>query len=319
MADRLTLFPRAFHAVTRTGRVLFRGGFGKSVPLVEPAEGVVSANGIDLAYLDWRTAVGPSAHSVPLVLLHGLNTHAWAWARAASLLSPAVRVLAPSLRGHGESGVPATGYGLDQTTADLLGFLDALGLPQVHLAGHSWGGKVAFHFAASHPERVRSLVLADPVLPAGMNRVLTSLPFLRNAAFAPERATYTTRAALDAARRHMLYITSWDDADQRLWHGMFRPLPGGCWHPRLPDRQFAEILTSMSRDVRHLVPRVACPVLVLRPDFSVSFLPGEARKQLRKLRSCRWGRVSGDHTFVHSNATDTARWLSDFIDRSGTP
>jgi pimeloyl-ACP methyl ester carboxylesterase len=57
--------------------------------------------------------------------------------------------------------MPATGYTTAHMAADLAGLLDQLGLSRIHLVGHSFGGAVALHFALLHPQRVRTLTLAD--------------------------------------------------------------------------------------------------------------------------------------------------------------
>jgi pimeloyl-ACP methyl ester carboxylesterase len=73
-------------------------------------------------------------------------------------------VYAPDLRGHGASDWPG-GYTIDQLTADLAAFLDALGLERVVLGGHSVGAPPAYRYAARHPERVARLILEDPAPP----------------------------------------------------------------------------------------------------------------------------------------------------------
>lgn len=71
---------------------------------------------------------------------------------------------APDLRGHGVSDWPGS-YTIEQLTSDLAAFLDALGLEQVTLGGHSIGAPPAYLYAARHPDRVTRLVLEDPAPP----------------------------------------------------------------------------------------------------------------------------------------------------------
>jgi 3-oxoadipate enol-lactonase len=119
----------------------------------------VRAGGIRVAYRTWGPAEAP-----PLVLLHALGDTSSDWAPVAEALAPAWRVYAPDLRGHGASDWPG-GYTIEQLTADLAAFLDALGLGQVILGGHSMGGPPAYLYAARHPGRVARLVLEDPAPP----------------------------------------------------------------------------------------------------------------------------------------------------------
>lgn len=100
----------------------------------------------------------------PLVLLHGLGEEASDWDPVARELVTSWRVHAPDLRGHGASDWTGP-YTVEQLTADLEAFLDALGLRRVALAGHSLGAAPAYLFAARHPERVTRLVLEEPAPP----------------------------------------------------------------------------------------------------------------------------------------------------------
>ena len=117
------------------------------------------AGGVRLAYRAW----GRQA-AAPVVLLHALGEASADWAPVAEALAPSWRVYAPDLRGHGASDWPG-GYTIDQLTADLAAFLDALGLERVVLGGHSVGAPPAYRYAARHPERVTRLILEDPAPP----------------------------------------------------------------------------------------------------------------------------------------------------------
>jgi pimeloyl-ACP methyl ester carboxylesterase len=104
-------------------------------------------------------------NATDVVLLHGLaaNLAFWYWKLAPALAS-AHRVLLVDLRGHGRSSMPRTGYTPAVLAADLKAQLDSLGMPAVHLIGHSFGGRVALQFACMYPHRVRSITLADVYL-----------------------------------------------------------------------------------------------------------------------------------------------------------
>ncbi len=105
---------------------------------------------------------GPSDGS-PVVLLHGFPDDPRAWDGVApALAAEGWRVLVPWLRGYGptrfiDAATPRSGQQA-ALGADLLGFLDALGLQRAMLAGYDWGGRAACIVAALWPERVRGLV-----------------------------------------------------------------------------------------------------------------------------------------------------------------
>ncbi|HET7028118.1 MAG TPA: alpha/beta hydrolase [Candidatus Limnocylindrales bacterium] len=115
---------------------------------------VVRANGLDIAY-ETRGA-GP-----PLVLLHGATSVGREdFAAQLPLFSRAFHCIVPDARGHGRTvWDAANGFRYEWLVNDLVAFADALGLETFHLFGFSMGAMTALHFAAAHPERLRTLVV----------------------------------------------------------------------------------------------------------------------------------------------------------------
>lgn len=105
----------------------------------------------------------PGETAPPVLMLHGFGSslHTWeAWAQA---LQSDLRVLRVDLPGAGLSSPPPDNdYSDERAVQLLLALLDHLQLPQVQLLGHSMGGRLAWRFAAAHPERVARLVLVAP-------------------------------------------------------------------------------------------------------------------------------------------------------------
>lgn len=95
----------------------------------------------------------------PLLLLHGLGTTGEEFALLAATLADVFHVIAPDLRGHGQSAHLPGPYTAEAMAADLAPTLDALGISTAHVLGHSHGGAAAQVFARQHPDRVRSLLL----------------------------------------------------------------------------------------------------------------------------------------------------------------
>jgi pimeloyl-ACP methyl ester carboxylesterase len=93
----------------------------------------------------------------PVVLLHGWPQHHFAWRRVIPRMAERHRVIAPDLRGFGWSDAPRSSYAKQELADDVLSLMDAIGLEQVRLAGHDWGGYVAFLVALKAPERVSAL------------------------------------------------------------------------------------------------------------------------------------------------------------------
>ncbi|MFF4728063.1 alpha/beta fold hydrolase [Streptomyces mirabilis] len=113
--------------------------------------------------------------AAPLVLLHALGENSTDWAEVMPALARGRRVYALDLRGHGRSDWPGE-YSLELMRADVLRFLDVLGLGTVDLIGHSMGGVVAYLLAQERPERVSRLVLEDVPVPRPREKTTPTRP-----------------------------------------------------------------------------------------------------------------------------------------------
>jgi pimeloyl-ACP methyl ester carboxylesterase len=96
-----------------------------------------------------------------LLLIHGFPLDRTLWASQVSGLRDAARVIAPDLRGLGESAAPAGNVTVDAYADDLAALLDSLGVKSAVVAGFSMGGYIAFAFYRKFPHRVRGLVFAN--------------------------------------------------------------------------------------------------------------------------------------------------------------
>ena len=118
----------------------------------------VAANGA--AFHVARTGKGP-----PLLLLHGWPEFWLTWEPVMARLAGRYTLIAPDLRGFGDSDKPEGPFGPDQHTQDMLALLDALGLDKVGVVGHDVGGAVMQPLARTAPERVCGLFFFDFVYP----------------------------------------------------------------------------------------------------------------------------------------------------------
>jgi pimeloyl-ACP methyl ester carboxylesterase len=96
---------------------------------------------------------------VPVVLLHGLSDSARSFDPVLPHLPPSLRVLAVTLRGHGDAPKPEEGYSAEELAADVIALLDEANVERAVVAGHSMGSIVATRLALDAPERVAGLVL----------------------------------------------------------------------------------------------------------------------------------------------------------------
>ncbi|MFN8451619.1 MAG: alpha/beta hydrolase [Anaerolineae bacterium] len=97
----------------------------------------------------------------PLVLLHGLASTSRMFDLIAPPLSAYFHVIVPDQRGHGLSDKPDAGYDFETISRDLDHLLDACGIEQAALIGHSWGAYSTVCYAATRPARVARAALID--------------------------------------------------------------------------------------------------------------------------------------------------------------
>src|SRR4051812_38609447 len=115
----------------------------------------VTGAGVELAVLDEGGGDG-----LPLLLMHGFPDSSRLWRHVVPQLTAAGhRVVAPDLRGLGESDRPAAveEYAMGRSVADMVAVLDALGIERAGVVGHDWGAVVAWALTATAPERVARL------------------------------------------------------------------------------------------------------------------------------------------------------------------
>ncbi len=102
----------------------------------------------------------------PVVLLHGWPQSWYEWRHILPELATKYRVIAPDLRGLGDSSRPLEGYDKKTIANDIWRLLhDHLGLKEFFLVGHDWGGPTAYALSAAHPEAVRKLAVLDVTIP----------------------------------------------------------------------------------------------------------------------------------------------------------
>jgi len=117
-----------------------------------------NVNGIKLHYLT-------AGKGEPVILLHGYAENSHMWRPLIPELAKTHTVIAPDLRGFGESSKPANGYDKKTMAQDVHALAVSLGLRQETVVGHDIGLMVAYAYAAQYPSEVNRVVLMDAFLP----------------------------------------------------------------------------------------------------------------------------------------------------------
>ena len=221
----------------------------------------------------------------PVVLLHGWPGDRRDYRELAPLLTGEHDVVAPDLRGFGESDKhavdPRDGYSLAAQVRSVVGLLEELGLGPVVLAGYDVGSRVAQAVARTAPQRVRALVVAPP-LPGAGDRVLS--PAAQRAYWYQAFHQLTLAEELvdgdrDAVRSYLRHFWS-------AWSGPSFTLPDADLE-RLVDRYAAPgaftasigwyragsgtVATSLAETAPPRPERIAVPTQVLWPEHDPLF------------------------------------------------
>jgi pimeloyl-ACP methyl ester carboxylesterase len=115
---------------------------------------MASVNGIQMHYV-----IGGQGD--PIVLLHGWPETWYAWRHVMPALAKNYTVIAPDLRGLGDSSKPPTGYDGKTVAEDIHQLVTQLGFRTIFLVGHDIGSFVAYPYAAAHPSEVKRLVIME--------------------------------------------------------------------------------------------------------------------------------------------------------------
>jgi pimeloyl-ACP methyl ester carboxylesterase len=123
-----------------------------------PQSNFADVNGVRLHYLS-------AGKGDPVVLLHGFAETSHMWLPLISRLADRHTVIAPDLRGFGQSSAPDDGYTKKAMAQDIHALVQNLGYNRIRLVGHDIGLMVAYAYAAQHPAEVDRLVLMEAFLP----------------------------------------------------------------------------------------------------------------------------------------------------------
>lgn len=231
---------------------------------IPPRKTLSRSNGITISYVEWSTnekikrketaedriSKNQTAEErTPLLLLHGMADHALVWCSLGSSLPQNYYVVAPDLRGHGESSKPDTGYGFADTIDDLEALMAELGWSSAHVLAHSWSAKMAAVWARRSSERFRSLILIDPALIGTFPRwtkvlfpvYYKLLPFLKML------GPFKDKAAAIAQAKQLKQYQTWSALQQMVFEHAVEEKADGTWGSKFAigarEPMFMDVMT----------------------------------------------------------------------------
>lgn len=263
---------------------------------------------------NYQIAVGPALeldvgeagpeNGRPVILLPGLSDSWPSYLPLMAEMPQDMRLIAVSLRGHGDSTKPAGDYTLVETAGDVVSAMNALGLTQADIVGHSLGSAVAQKLTELAPERVASLTLIGAFIRMGANEEVVSL---WNEAIAP----LTDPVDRDFVRGFQESAVGPDAPRPIIERAVAESmkLRAGDWK--------AALAAGMSADLTHALARFRGPTLVLHGQLdefcSVAEQAELGRGERRRLVSQpHWG-----HSPHWERPAEAASLIAQFLAEEG--
>jgi pimeloyl-ACP methyl ester carboxylesterase len=242
---------------------------------VQPQDKTFNSNGLNLHYLDWGT-VGKT----PMVLLHGILSHAHCWDDFAAAVCNDYHVLALDQRGRNTSDWAKDGdYSLDAYVSDVAAMCEQLKLEPFVLIGHSMGGRNGMAFTGRYPELVKAFIVVDMGIMVGrrpdgnpMQRILLETP--------EEFDSFEDAVVWQKTQGN--YATMPDSFVRRRLQYALKELPNGKtgWIYDVAIREGLRQRTDpFSEDLWPVVRKFTCPTLLMRGENS-NLLNAEVVQQM---------------------------------------
>lgn len=229
---------------------------------------------LKLRYVDWGNPSAP-----PLILLHGGRDHSRSWDWAAEALRAKWHVIAPDLRGHGDSEWSPDGdYGTLANLYDLAQLIHQQDLAPVTVVAHSFGGNIALRYAGTYPEKVRRLVaieglgpsprmLADRLAKPPGKRLRDWIEAKRASAGRTPRKYASIDEALQRMKEANAYLS---DAQARhlTIHGVSQNEDGTYSWKFDPYMRIFPPFDMAQADIEQLWAAISCPTLLMYGEKS---------------------------------------------------
>lgn len=287
--------------------------------IIGPASRFYVSQRLRLHYVDWGNRGAP-----PLILVHGGRDHARSWDFVADALRRDYHVMAPDLRGHGDSAwAIGSLYHIAEFVCDLAQLIDAVGHDRVTLIGHSFGSSICAAYAGTNPRRVARFAAIEgidisPLMQqriaamTAVERMSETLERARQQAARSQRRYPSIEAAAARMREENAFLSE-ELALHLTEHGVARN-EDGSYSWKFDDyARGPKLFRLTDAEIQELVSRVECPTLLIRGTESETPDPAKSGL-LDRFQNARAVALEGAGHWVHHDRTDElVRLLRDFL------
>ncbi|NEO58428.1 MAG: alpha/beta hydrolase [Okeania sp. SIO3B5] len=250
---------------------------------------------IQLSYLEWQSEENQDKKQ-PLLLLHGLADLALVWSSLGEYLADKYHIVAPDMRGHGESGKPENGYTFEKTITDLEALMEHLNWSSAHILGHSWTGKLACIWARQNSEIFKSMILVDPVFIGKMPGLIkVTFPILyRTLETLKGMGPFDSFTEAETQAKQLGKYAGWSKFQEMVFQESMEEKADGKWGSKFVVPARNEIFEEVMR-VPGLTEYIDVPTLFIQPEKGVNRSELQIQPYQKYLRNLKMEKVPGNH------------------------
>ncbi|MBI3393114.1 MAG: alpha/beta fold hydrolase [Nitrospirae bacterium] len=243
----------------------------------------------------------------PLLLITGLGLDVASWGPQIPALDRKFRVIVFDNRGAGRSSTPESPYTTAEMAKDAIALMDALEIEQAHVLGLSMGGLIAQELAISHPDRVKSLILATTAakLPPRARGIIDVWNRLIGGGIDPE-IVFREQSLWVFTERFLS-----DESRVSGFAKMFLSHP----HPPAPRGFAGQAAACLAHDARTRLQRITVPTLVLVGREDIFFPVPVCEDLARGIPVAKLAVLDGGgHAFATEISEDFNRTVLEFLE-----
>lgn len=275
-----------------------------------PIRKTLSLPDIQLSYLEWNQG------KEPLLLLHGLADHALVWSSLGDYLANRYHIIAPDMRGHGESSKPEQDYTFKDTIADLESLMNHLGWSSAHIIGHSWTGKLAAIWARENPQSFRSMMLVDPIFIWKIPSIFKfTIPLLyRVLPFLKAMGPFPSYEEAEKQIRQLSEYAGWSNLQQQVFQAGIEQKPDGSWGSKFTIAARDGIFDDVMEVAGFTMP-IDIPTLFIQPEKGVNRMDWQIKSYKTYLNNLQICQVAGNHWPFLVQPEEFNRSVEEFLEK----
>lgn len=254
---------------------------------------------IDLVYLEWKNSKNSGNNSENILLLHGMADNCLVWQKLGEYLSANnsdYHIIAPDLRGHGDSSKVETGYFKDNYLEDISNLYHHLKWEKAHIIAHSWSAKIACIWATKNPHLCQSLTLVDPFFINSMPSVFRfTFPILYKVLpFLQLMQSFPDYLSAEKVAKTLKQYQGWTSWQKEIFNYGMEEKNDGYWSSKFPKSARNEIFEDVMRE-KGLTTPLNLPSLLILPEKGLNRTSWQINPYQQYLTNLTIKQVKGNH------------------------